>query len=132
MKHELARFLVVGILTVIVDYAIYSSLLHANFGGIAVCKTVGFIGGTFFAFFSNRYWTFNRMSETVRGDWVRFIILYSTTLVANVGINKFVLYGLSPARHSVVLAFLVATFCSAAMNFIGMKFFVFNSVKGAA
>lgn len=126
VRGQLSRFLLVGSLTVLLDLAVYVALLRLNIN-VDIAKGGSFIAGTVFAYLANRHWTF-----AARGGWqrfVKFIVLYLSTLIVNVGINQAVLMymkGWMP-EFAVGSAFLLATAISATMNFIGMRFFVFQT-----
>ncbi len=126
IKRELGIFLIVGSMAVMVDYLTYRSLVWTQWLGIDVAKAVGFITGTVFAYFANRFWTFGHKSHAAGSVW-RFALLYTVTLLANVGINALVLTGLAEIPAAVQIAFLIATGVSAAMNFIGLKWFAFKA-----
>lgn len=126
IRREAAIFLVVGSLTVVVDFLVYRSLVWFDLLGIDTAKAVGFVAGTLFAYFANRYWTFGH-KRAMPGSWYRFIILYALTLGANVAVNAGMLGLLAEVPWSIQFAFLVATAVSATLNFLGMKFFVFKA-----
>jgi putative flippase GtrA len=132
MRREMAVFLVVGSLTVLVDFLTYRVLLWTELLGVDISKAASFITGTLFAYFANRYWTFGHTSPA-KGSAYRFVLLYTLTLGANVLVNAFALETLAGLAWSLQAAFLLATGVSAALNFIGMKWFVFktNTLKGA-
>ena len=127
-RAELSRFLLIGVLTVLVDFATYRMQLALALP-TALAKTTGFIAGTVFAYFANRHWTFG--GSAVRGgSALRFALLYALTLGINVAANAWLLSVLKPfggAVNAILLAFCGATGLSAALNFLGMKFFVFTT-----
>ncbi|WP_194791197.1 GtrA family protein [Pseudomonas sp. UFMG81] len=122
-------FLVVGSLTVLVDFLSYRGLASAGWLPVDWAKGVGFLVGTVFAYFANRFWTFNA-KVPAQGSVGRFVCLYACTLLANIAINRL---ALSTLGGIVPLAFVLATGVSAVLNFLGMKFFVFktSSPEGA-
>ena len=134
IRRELAIFLVVGTLTVLLDFVVYQSLVAWSAAPVNAAKGIGFLAGTVFAYFANRHWTFGR-KVTPKGSAWRFVLLYASTLAANVLLNAGMLAALAQAvvsasapmavQFSVQLAFLLATGVSAVLNFVGMKFFVF-------
>lgn len=126
IKRELSIFLIVGSLTVLVDFVIYRGFYSLGFVGVDLAKGIGFIAGTLFAFFANRIWTFGHKNHVSGSIW-RFLFLYSATLSANVLINALALEAFSKVVGVVQLAFLLATGVSATLNFIGMKWFVFKT-----
>ena len=125
IKPELAIFLVVGATTVLVDFVSYRGLIR--FGGmdVGIAKAAGFLIGTLFAYYANRYWTFGHKSHA-QGAALRFVVLYTSTLGANVIINSLVLKLIGNEFAAIQLAFLISTVVSASINFIGMKAFVFR------
>lgn len=126
-RGELSRFLAIGGLTVLVDFATYRLLLALAIP-VAQCKTVGFVTGTIFAYFANRHWTF-AATTAHRASVPRFVTLYAVTLGINVGANALflgLLTSFAPATTAIPVAFAGATGLSAALNFVGMKLFVFT------
>jgi putative flippase GtrA len=127
IRREIAVFLIVGGLTVVVDFFSYRLFMYAGIG-VAIGKALGFLAGTGFAYFANRYWTFAHL-RPASSNVARFGALYSATLCVNVVINKLCLEALAGfVLPRVEVAFVVATGCSAILNFLGMKFFVFQSI----
>jgi putative flippase GtrA len=125
IKRELAIFLVVGCLTVLVDFVSYRGLIRFEGMDVDMAKATGFLIGTLFAYFANRLWTFGHKPHKPGSAW-RFAALYASTLGANVLINSLALKLFADATIAIQLAFLVATGVSASLNFLGMKFFVFR------
>ena len=137
LKRELAIFLLIGLLTVAIDFGIYRGLIYSKelgLNGFNLAKGIGFIGGTIFAYFANRFWTFNQQT-TSKGSVTRFVLVYLLGLAANIAVNYLSIHWLTPLElmpeNILLLAFLLATGISAALNFIGMKFFVFTDLRHA-
>jgi len=127
IKRELVIFLIVGALTVLVDFMTYRGLIELQVMEVHMAKATGFLVGTLFAYFANRFWTFSHKSH-VPGSALRFAVLYASTLGANVLINALALRLLADVAATFQLAFLLATGVSASLNFLGMKFFVFKPI----
>lgn len=132
IKRELAIFLIVGLLTVVIDFLLYRGILYIKplgFENVNLAKSFSFIGGTIFAYFANRFWTFHQQKIRA-GSVARFIVVYLLSLIANIVINHQSLTWFrsyfSIAEISIILAFIIATCISATLNFIGMKFFAFT------
>ena len=125
IKRELGIFLVVGSLTVLVDFLAYRGLVWVGLG-INGAKAAGFLLGTVFSYGANRFWTFGDRSHAA-GSVQRFTMLYGATLAANVSINSAMLRLLQETKIALPLSFLLATFVSATLNFLGMKLFVFRT-----
>ncbi len=126
IRREIAVFVVVGSLTVLVDFLTYRGLVWTQWLGIDWAKAFGFLTGTVFAYFANRFWTFRHNSHAAGSAW-RFAVLYAATLGANVLINAVALSLLGKMTNAVQIAFLLATGVSAMLNFLGMKLFVFKT-----
>jgi putative flippase GtrA len=122
---ELQIFLIVGFLTAGIDYAFYQILLQVGSFPLTIAKAFGFLVGTIFSYFANRYWTFNQRHST-RNNIVRFYILYGLSLGLNVISNSLIMTLFSNLNHVIQFAFIVAIGLSATLNFIGMRFFVFT------
>ena len=127
LEYEVARFLIVGGTTVLIDLIFYFILIYIGFD-TSFSKGVSFSIGTVFAYFANRNYTF----QSSIGGFFRFTVftlLYLSTLVVNVASNEIVLKLTSQINASLMIAFLIATSLSATLNFIGMKYIVFNTQK---
>lgn len=131
IRREIVVFLVVGALTVLIDFLTYRMLLWLGMFGIDISKGISFLAGTLFAYFANRLWTFGYKGRSARSA-MRFVLLYSLTLSANVAINALILKVLGGIPVVFYLAFLIATGVSATLNFVGMKLFVFRAVPSRA
>ena len=127
IKRELVIFVFVGASTVLIDFISYLSLIQFQVMEVDMAKAIGFLVGTTFAYFANRFWTFGNKSHALGSAW-RFLALYASTLGSNVLINAFALKLLADRAVAFQLAFLLATGVSASLNFLGMKFFVFKTI----
>ena len=127
IKRELAIFLIVGVSTVLVDFISYRGLIGFQVMEVDMAKAAGFLVGTLFAYFANRFWTFGHNPHVPGSVW-RFSALYASTLGANVLTNALVLELLADMAIAIQLAFLLATGVSACLNFLGMKLFVFKPI----
>jgi putative flippase GtrA len=125
---EILRFLIVGSLTVGIDYVFYRLGLSLGIP-VSLAKALGFIAGTIFAYVANRRWTFRSDAHLARSISF-FFLIYLTTLIVNLIVNRGALAMLSGRDPEVatVTAFLAATLTSATLNFIGMKFLVFRNI----
>lgn len=120
LKIELPKFILAGFFTVFTDASVYYILL--NYLQHDISKAISFICGTTVSFIINKYWTFQKGGYSHR-ETASFFILYGATLFINVGINSFVVF----ISGTFLIAYLLATGISAALNFLGQKFFVFKS-----
>lgn len=125
MRRQLLVFLLVGGLTVVIDFLCYRGLMWSVALAPERAKAVGFIAGTVFSYFANRAWTFGRQPHVPGSAW-RFALLYAFSLGANVAVNALALLLLADIGYALQLAFLLATGVSTCLNFAGMKLFVFK------
>lgn len=125
IDRALGRFLAVGTTTVLIDYLCYH-LTHSFGIDLSLSKAVGFVSGTVFAYFANRYWTFSAKNIVLWSSIWRFMLVYSVNLGVNVFLNNLFIHVLTGNKNAFIIAFTIATGTSAISNFIGMKYFVFN------
>jgi putative flippase GtrA len=123
--RQIGRFLIIGGLTVLLDLAVYGALLALTVP-VGPAKAVGFLAGTAFAYFANRIVTFEQAAGGA-ATITRFAAVYSVNLVINVAVNSLILAAAGRTDVTLALAFLVATATSAALNFLGMKYWVFSA-----
>lgn len=130
IKRELVIFPIVGASTVLIDFISYRGLIGFHVMEVDMAKATGFLIGTLFAYFANRFWTFGHKTLAPGSAW-RFSALYASTLGANVLINALALKLLADVATAFQLAFLLATGVSACLNFLGMKLFVFKPIPAS-
>ena len=119
LKTQIQRFILAGISAVFTDFLIY--YLLQNFIIIDIAKGISFISGTFVSFFINKYWTFEKNKKSLM-ELIYFLILYFSSMMINVYVNKLVLVNF----EIMILAFVIATGISAVINFLGMKYLIFK------
>lgn len=126
LKRELVVFIIVGSLTFLVDYLVYTSVLAYIHLPVELAKVIGIMAGTTSAYVMNRLWTFNHTRYSL-GSIGRFLLLYVVTLGINVAINTGVLAILNGMPAATGIAFTIAAGIAASLNFIGMRYFVFRT-----
>lgn len=120
VRAQVARFLAVGGVTAALDFGVYRILLLLDVS-ITPAKACGFVIGTGVSYLLNRAWTFGAQGHAP----IRFLLLYTVTLVVNVVVNAAAVAGLDGVAGRITLAWLVAQAVASAMNFIGMQRYVF-------
>lgn len=120
---QLARFVLVGGFSAVVDYGTYYALLSLGLW-IHGAKAIGFIAGTTTAYLLNRRLTFRARGS--RGRFAAFLGLYATTFVVNVGMNAMMLALLPQAWWEITLAFVVAQGTATAINFVVLRSVIFR------
>ncbi len=126
VKREAFIFLFVGSATVLTDLVVYNLLLLSMAIGTNVAKGIGFVAGLLLSYVANKNLTFGHTSHQP-GSLGRYLTIYAVTLSINVVVNAAMLEILTNWSHAITSAFMIATGASAALNFLGMKYFVFRT-----
>jgi putative flippase GtrA len=123
LLRQARRFVAVGGIAAVLDYGSYRLLLLVDVP-IDPAKAVGFVLGTTLSYLLNRSWTFQAAGRShVIG---RFVVLYGTTLVANVAVNAAGVRLLDGVTGRITIAWLVAQAVASTLNFLGMRQVVFK------
>lgn len=120
IKIQLKRFFIAGLSAVSTDLIAYYILLL--FVQHDIAKGISFVLGTVVAYIINKYWTFEKHEKSYK-EMLKFAILYTITLGANVFTNKLIL---DLTNNFVFLSFVFATGISTILNFSGQKWWVFK------
>lgn len=126
---ELKRYLFAGVSAVACDTAVYFLLVSVVTPSAA--KAISFVSGTIVAYLLNKFWTFKKPKRS-HTEVAKFVTLYVLTLGANVAVNRVVLDVLprvlpALAGFGVQIGFVAATGISTVLNYLGQKFWVFQS-----
>jgi len=126
-SQQVRRFLLLGAVCFVIDFAVYHFLSGSCGFPITTAKELSYGCTIALAFWANKYWTFNSRGNMIR-ESILAIVVYFATFVANAGLNG-ALFAASlnfldqvRARHA---AFLLATVATTVLNFVGMKFVAF-------
>ena len=95
-------------------------------GAISLAKAIGFVSGTVYSFFMNRTFTFKHGSSN-KEQVLGFVLVYTFTMIMNLVMNELGLLIFGAGELGINVSFVIAAFASAAVNFLGMKKFVFKS-----
>ena len=117
MVDKAIRFLIVGTLTVGLDWICYFFLVNFGFASIPISKGIAFITGAMFALAVNRLWTFQSKNK-IQGDVVRFASIYSLALLLNISMNSLLLDKLKFVENIFIVAFLFRRFCRQHLTFL--------------
>lgn len=117
-KRQILGFLSGGILGVCVDAICYR--IFMEFIPPAIAKGFSFVAGSMFSYSVNHKYSFQ--GDSHRRQLPRFALLYFSSLMANTLINALCLH----LGFLKTIGFLAATATSTILNFLGLKFFVFE------
>lgn len=122
-SRQLRRFLVVGVLCVLVDLGAYY-MLSVRLGINADrAKAISYLVGVVIGFALNKWWTF----ESARRSWTEpasYLLLYLVTLIVNVSCNRLALEMLGEDGR--LIAYFFATGVTTVLNFVGMRLVTFR------
>lgn len=138
LKKQVIKFILIGILAVVVDLICYYFLLRllpdkafSVISNEAFAKTISFLCGLNVTYIFNKSWTWKHNNKSSK-RFGKFIILYSFSLFINVFMNSFFLKILqknpsfTAIPYKYFVAFVGATLLSASFNFFGQKVWVFK------
>jgi putative flippase GtrA len=123
---QIRRFLVIGVLSVLVDLAVYLILTRLGLS-THLSKGISYVSGMVLGFIGNKFWTFESARRSA-SEPTTYLLLYAATLLVNVAVNATVLAMFAdvlPPRWNKAWAFLVATGVTTVLNFLGMRFVTF-------
>lgn len=123
---ELKKFLAVGMIAVSLDWGIYLALTNFFDLGVALSKSLSYIIGTIFAYVANGRFVFH--TNLAPTNFLKHLSLYAFSLLMNTLVFVFWESDLSSdSPKSLGTALLTATFASTVINFVGMRFWVFQN-----
>lgn len=126
IRRELGFFILIGIVSVMLAYLIYKTLVSSGLLGVNWAVAAAYICGTIFGFFANRRWAFQDRRLITWRKATYYVVLYSCTLVVNIYANSIMLKLIHGIYGYILISFLVAISISTILNFIGLKYLVFN------
>ena len=119
-------FVLIGLVAVFIDYLFYIVLINLGFN-IILSKAVGFLFGTNFSFYFNKTFTFR--SNFTHIKLFKYLLLYVFTMNLNIQINAYFFKFLNDFQFATQIAFFIATGVCAAINFLGLNYFIFYQNK---
>jgi putative flippase GtrA len=124
-RRQVVFFLINGLVSLLIAYSIYFILIH-NGVTVSLSNSLAYVIAMLYGFFANRKFAFNDNEIVSNIKIIKYIILYSFTLILNVNINSVALDIIAGFYGDLFLAFFVALSISTVINFIGMKYWVFK------
>ncbi len=121
--EQLARFCVVGASGYVVNLAVYTLLLH--FAGLhyLAAATLSFLVAVTNNYTWNRLWTFRGQRGNVGVQGLRFLVVSTTALAANLLVLRLLV---GEAELGKVLAQAIAIVLVTPLNFVGNKLWSFG------
>lgn len=120
--NQFAMFVVIGLVSTILNYAIFYLLLRGVGTYYILASATGFACGACLGFYANRRWTF-QSSASPASTAPKFAILYASSL----GIGLMTLwFCVETLGISAELGNLATIGISTMVNFVGNKYWVFR------
>ena len=120
---EALRFIIVGVMNTLIDFAIFFALVLGFDLHVALANVIAFSVAVINSFFMNKYWSFrNRASNLQSG---RQLALFVAVNLGGMALSTATVWGLADVIP-LVLAKVLATVVSFAWNFIGSRQLVYR------
>lgn len=127
LRAQLARFVVTGGLSAIVDFGLLTLLMAAGLGHTSA-KALSFVAGTTTAYAINRRWTFR--AEASKRRFAAIVLLYAATFAVQVGLFSLCFTALTRAGFSLftvqLVSFVIAQGVATTVNFIVQRTLIFR------
>jgi putative flippase GtrA len=122
IKKQFFRFIVIGMLSTIVNYACFYAFLTLLSVNYIIASAAGFILGVFAGYFFNKSWTFE-VTEKSKANVVKYYFVYIASLILSLAFLKVTVGHMG---ISAKIANIIAIGITTCTNFIGIKFWVFK------
>ena len=119
--RQFLSYSMIGIISLLIDVIVYILLSDVFLISKSLSKIISFILASINSFLGNKMFTFKLKSYNFR-EPMKFIILYSVSLIANSSTHDFFLNVFDG-----FLPFIIATIVSVIINFSGQKLWVFKN-----
>jgi len=127
LRSQLARFVVTGGLSALVDYGLLVALMALGLGH-NLAKALSFVAGTTTAYLINRRWTFQAGPSKRR--FAAVVALYAVTFAVQVGLFSVLYPWLLGLTGSVLAAqtigFVIAQGVATTVNFVVQRTLIFR------
>lgn len=120
---QATRFVVVGLVSAVVDLGVYQLGLHLGLW-VHLARAASFVCGTTTAYVLNRRWAFHTSGGLRQST--HFALLYGITFFLILGINALALTMLPAATWTTTLAWLISQGCGTVWNFLMLRTVVFR------
>ncbi len=125
MINEIIRFLMVGVLSNIVNFFTYLGL---NLIGINLflASLIGYIVGIFISYTLGRLWVFGTRFNSTKKLLLSFYFIY---IVGGIIMSAVIVFSTNYLDIDYKISWLLGAFFAIVNNFIGQKFLVFKNQK---
>ena len=124
LMGQLVRFVVVGLISAVVDLSVYTLALHLGVW-VHAARALSFVCGTSTAYALNRRWAFRVEGGARRA--LGFALLYGTTFFVILGVNALALAVLPAGSWTITLAWAISQGFGTVCNFVILRLVVFRA-----
>lgn len=131
LGSQLVRFVLVGVVSAIVDYGLLVVGMNILGFGHTLAKAISWVFGTITAYVLNSRWTFD--SAGSRKTFAAVAVLYAATFAVQVGTFALIYpplenaFGVDAAQ---IIGFVIAQGLATTINFIIQRTLIFRSTAG--
>jgi len=119
-KGQFISYSIVGLISTILDFIIYYLLSSYTSLSMSSAKRISFIIGTTNSFIFNKKFSF-KSNNGVAYELIRYFVVWTISFILNSLVHDY-----SSKIISGYVPFIVATFISICINFLGAKYWVFK------
>ena len=124
--EQLGKFILIGILSNIVNFSIYLSLVTINIR-LFYATLIGYFFGLFISYLGSKLWTFKANEKpSVRQSIIsiiKFILIYS---FSGIGMAYIVEASSAAGVEDDKICWLIGAVFAVSVNYLGQKYFVFS------
>jgi putative flippase GtrA len=120
LLKQIARFMVVGGFSTLVDFVIYM-LLSVHLA-ITTSKAISMIFASVISYILSKNWTFKNNNETNSTHIVKFYVTFFINFITNISANNIIL-DISGLK---IFSFVMATLSAMTVNFLLQRYWVFR------
>lgn len=124
IQRQLVLYSLIGVSAVALDGAIYFFFLKVVRLPLSVAKLLGVVCSVVYGYVLNCRQTF--CAKISARSLAAYCVVYGISIAQNIFTNAVLAARIPERFFPLIGAFLVATFISVCMNFLGMKFWVFR------
>lgn len=125
MTEGLIRYLIVGVGSNLLNFALYSIAFLLNIP-LLLASGLGYSGGLFCSYHFGRTWVFEQRFAITSRNIIRFIGVY---LIGGIGMVALIEVTFKKFEFDYRVSWIFGAIFALVNNFLGLKFFVFNRAK---
>ena len=122
MINEFLRFLIVGILSNLINFLIYGFLYFFGIN-LFFASFVGYSVGTLISYTFGRLWVFGEQFASTKRLFISFLVVYIT---GGIGLSSIILVSTNIMHIDYRISWVIGAIYAVLNNFVGQKLIVFK------